>query len=363
VNRSTNQVFPPPADDEWYARFVALPLSPDLAHSTRATLFSHPVQVSLYLPTGSGQAVDTELVQDLTYRFVTQHPPLLFASRIASGQTPDDALGQRFADATALLLEGPMMTTVAAVEDMNLRLLPTALSTSAPSRDLRSCQATGDVSLTNVFIEISVLDATGWEQIEHREPDAAILRAIWLVRDDTRYAMTLFSGIGGDAAHPVGPVDVRYDDAAGAFQMRADPSASWQRLDDAHDGVARPFYKALALVRSLSPRWKMSVSPQLSIRHEDGSVASLAALEWALGEIRTLRSLGGAVGAYCALRQWDDDGPFYGDVGPASPVRRGPVHVEGAPYPTVEPAALLAIARDEIGPPDELPRPVPLTSG
>jgi hypothetical protein len=67
---------------------------------------------------------------------VTQRPPLLYANLIASGNVPGDALGKPFGDATALLLEGPMMTTVAPVENMNLRVLPTALSPAAPTRDL-----------------------------------------------------------------------------------------------------------------------------------------------------------------------------------------------------------------------------------
>ena len=44
---------PAGADDDWYARFVALPLAPDLDRSAEQTVFHHPIPVTLYMPSGS----------------------------------------------------------------------------------------------------------------------------------------------------------------------------------------------------------------------------------------------------------------------------------------------------------------------
>ena len=139
--------------------------------------------------------------------------------------------------------------------------------------------------------------------------------------------------------------------------MRGDSVGPWQPLLE-FETLARPFYKALALVRALSPRWKLSAAAQFRASGPGGSVISLVGLEWALGEVVAMRRLGGPVSRYCTLRQWGHDEPFYGDVRPDSPVRTGAIRLEGEPFPSVRAAELLAAAEAEIARRDAEPPPV-----
>jgi hypothetical protein len=249
------------------------------------------------------------------------------------------------------------MTVLVPVENMNLGLLPTGLSDAAPVRDPAAGGARGTVDLTNVFIELSVLDAAGWERLESGDPEDEILRGIWLVREGERFFLTVFVCFAAGGSYTAGPVEIAYEQPGAGFVMRADHEGGWRSLLEL-EALARPFIKALALVRSLSPRWKLSASAQYSMDSPEGGIVSYAGVEWALGEVRPLRGVGGPLSQYCVLRQWETDEPFYGDVRPDAPVRAGGVRVEGQPFPEIDPAELLAGAEPVIAALDAQPPPV-----
>ena len=365
ANWSTNQIFPPARDDDWYARFVSIPLAPSIRKSRVQTVFDHPIAVTLYQPEGAGETEDRRLLEDLTHRFVVQRPALLYPHTVKAiaGSEFDtaDPLWERFADATPLLLEGPMMTTLPPVDRLNLGLLPFGLADAAPARDFVSGESAGQVGLRNVFIEVSALDATGWVAFERDRPAVNIVRGLWLVTDNNRFFLTVFMHSVADNDFIVGPVEVAYhlgDDRSARFSIRGE--AGLQPLAHIPD-VERWFAKAVAFVRSLSPRWKLSPSAQLQVGDPDVRVTSIARLEWALGEIVSLRSLTGPISSYCVLRQWDSDEPFYGDVGPGSPVTQGGIQVEGEPYARVKPGELLELVDAELTARNQ--RPPPVTAG
>lgn len=362
ANWSTNQIFPPTRHDDWYARFVSIPLAPSLRKSRVQTVFDHPIAVTLYQPQGAGEEADRALFEDLTNRFVVQRPALLYPYTVKAIARREfdtaDALWLRFASATPLLLEGPMMTTLPPVGRLNLSLLPFGLADAAQARDFVSGESAGPVSLRNVFIEVSALDATGWESFERGRPDVNLVRAIWLVNEDNRFFLTVFMHSVAQDDFIVGPVEIAYevgDDRSARFSIRG--RAGLKPLADIPD-VERWFAKAVAFVRSLSPRWKLSPFAQLQVGDPDGKVASVARLEWALGEIVSLRSLPGPISSYCVLRQWESDEPFYGDVRPASPVTQGGIRVEGEPYAQRKPGELLELVEAELAARNQQPPPV-----
>jgi tetratricopeptide (TPR) repeat protein len=359
---STNQIFPPARDDDWYARFVSIPLAPSPRRSRVQTVFDHPIAVTLYQPEGSGEIEDRALLDDLTNRIVVQRPALLYPHTLKAIARGDfgttDPLWRRFADATPLLLEGPMMTTLPPVDRLNLGLLPFGLADTAAARDSVSGEPAGQVSLRNVFIEVSALDATGWEAFERDRPDVNLVRGIWLVTDGGRFFLTVFMHRVAGNDFIAGPVEIAYDagtDRSGRFWIvgETDPKP----LGDIPD-VERWFAKAVAFVRSLSPCWKLSPFAQLQVGDPDGRVTSIARLEWALGEILSLRSLTGPISSYCLLRQWESDEPFYGDVGPGSPVTQGGIRVEGEPYAQLKPGELLGPVEAELAVRNQRPPPV-----
>ena len=338
-----NKIFPTAAEDDWYARFVSVPLRPHLRQSCEFTIYSHPIDVTLYVPAGSGQREDESLFTDLTSRFVANRPPLIFAHRLRSaaekGQSTGHPAWEHFADATALLLEGPLMTTLQPLENINSGLIATGLADTAPARDFATGESAGQVSLRNVVIELSPLDATGWERIEHREASATVVRAIWLLRSGKRFFLTFFSLLANVGIATVGPVEVAFDVQSQTFSYRPDPAAEWSPLlGDLM--LARVFFTAIGLIRALSPGWKSSPSPQHIITDGE-SIISTVRLTWAVAEIVSLRTLAPPVNRYCVLRQWGSDDPFYGTVRPDSPALAGVFETKGPPFSRVDAPELL----------------------
>jgi len=354
VTRSTNGMFPPAPEDDWYARFVAVPLGPDLDSSTERTVFDHPIDVTLYRPDGAGPAEDQRLLEDLTYRFVVARPPLFHAASAVARDPPavlrDQRLRERFASATPLLVEGPLMTALPPIEQVNMGLAGMFLSDRAPSRELGARGPAGDVDLTNVFIEVSPLDAHGWERIEH-DREIEVVEGIWLQRSGERFHLTVFMDVPSGAPYSIGPIEIVSDAGSRSFVMRGtEPGASWVPLAGI-DLLARCFVKALLLVRSLSPRWKLSAYPVAQMDGQGSRWVSYGRLEWALGELVSLRELSGPIASYYAMRHWDSDEPFYGEVGMESPAVGGHIRMEGQRYEEIDPSELLEPVGAELGRP------------
>jgi tetratricopeptide (TPR) repeat protein len=356
VNWSTNQLFPPASEDDWYARFVAVPLVPNLRRSQAHTVFDHPIAVTLYVPDGAGEVEDRALLDDLSYRFVVPRPPLFYADLATSSQAwLHGQLAEAFADATPLLLEGPMMTVLPPIERINSGLLLTGLADSAPVADFVSGKPAGEVTLNNVFIEVSALDAAGWETAESESTAVEVIRGIWLVRENDAFRLMVF--VRGQSDYTIGPVEIAFDGASSSYLLRGGaPGARWLPLRD-FDLIERAFIKALTFVRALSPCWKLSASAQLEVGQAGGRHRSFARCEWALGEILSLRRLKGPVGFYYALRQWGRDEPFYGDVRLESPATEGGLTAEGQPFARIRADELLESVATELArrPPPALP--------
>ncbi len=104
----------------------------------------------------------------------------------------------------------------------------------------------------------------------------------------------------------------------------------------------RALLKALMLVRTLSPLWKLSANAQFELRSGDtGRMTSHARIEWALGRIVSLRSLAEPLRLYNALRMWDAPEPYYGDVAMDSPAVDGGIRTEGKPFADIAVEELL----------------------
>jgi hypothetical protein len=201
--------------------------------------------------------------------------------------------------------------------ETNIPMLAFGLAETAPVADYVTGEPAGDVSLENVFIEISALDEPCWEAFERERPAISIVRGLWLVRDGDRFTLTTFMhDIATNDHYIIGPVEVVFDRTTASYSARgAGPEARWRPLGEL-PRLEDNFAAALGLVRSLCPVWKPGASPLVTIDPYGKNRTSSVALEWALGEILSLRSLGGPISSYHALRQWGTDMPFYGLVEP-----------------------------------------------
>ncbi|HEX6507782.1 MAG TPA: FRG domain-containing protein, partial [Chloroflexota bacterium] len=182
VLAAPDEIFPDINQDEWYRRFVSIPLMPAVGKSEQATIYEHPIRISLYEPQSATYELDHERLDALTERFVVQQPALVYAALRTEGFDADQvpALSGRFASATALLMEGPMMTTIPPVDRINLGVLLEDRTSDAPRWDVVTGATIEDADLTNVFVELSTVDRDGWERAE-TDMDFETVRGIWLI--------------------------------------------------------------------------------------------------------------------------------------------------------------------------------------
>jgi hypothetical protein len=335
----TNRVFPAPREDDWYARFVAIPLAPNLEASQTETVLDHPIKLTLYIPQGAGETEDNAHVQDLIERFRIPAPPLLHPT-LTDLNVP--AL-RGLADATWLYLEGPILSTRPLLTETNIPMLASGLTATAPAADYVTGEPAGVVTLENVFIEISALDEPYWEAFNRERPAISIIRGLWLVRDGDRFTLTTFMrDIATDDQIVLGPTEIVFDRKTDSYRARgAAKGAPWRPLQHRElPNLDYNFAIALSLVRSLCPVWKPGSWPLLTIDPGGKNSTSLVALEWALGEILSLRGLSGPISSYHALRQWGTDEPFYGVVGDRSPALGGIVQFSGQTFAEMRPSEI-----------------------
>ena len=78
LHARTGALFPPVEEDDWYSRFVSLPLTPSLVRSTDSTVFEHAVDVTLYDSGRPESPTEIRPVGGLYDRIVVSRPALLF---------------------------------------------------------------------------------------------------------------------------------------------------------------------------------------------------------------------------------------------------------------------------------------------
>jgi hypothetical protein len=229
----------------------------------------------------------------------------------------------------------------------NLGLLVANLSDVAPATELLSGYAAGRAGLRNVFIELSGLDAVGWEQAEREGAQIEVARAIWIFRDEDRMFTTLFINQYPHGGQIIGPFEIRYERASRTFEMRGTgKKASWIPLLN-EEFLARLSLKGLALIRYLSPCWKLGAFARTVIQQDDRFV-SYAQIEWALADIMSLRELSGPIRNYYALHTWGREEPFAGGVLPSSPALDGALKLEGEPFARLDPEYLITAAEPQL---------------
>ena len=353
VQWPTERVFPGARIDDWYARFVALPLVPALGPKADVTRFGHPMQVSLYMPDRS-----PDDFEDLRQRMISLPPPLVFPTMAAEvrndPERSHDPIWARLSEATRILMEGPVLYATPPIDSgfWNLGLLAGDLTPAAPLYDFVSGKIIGEGSLENVFFEFSPLENAGWERFEQPGNELSLTRGIWLLRDGLDWLATLvIQDLPGGPVATAGPVRIRYDRASG-FTMSPSARDTFRPLA-AMPIIARPFVKALSLVRDLSPRWKLAATTALQTDAGSAHQSFIVPVHHALGDLMSLRDLGGVIAQYCVLRRHQGAQLFFGGA-PASEAAgglriSGPVPFSSMDADQLRTDARAVIARLEAG--------------
>jgi hypothetical protein len=367
VDWPTNRIYPPVAEDSWYERFVSIPLAPQADPVSGGAAFNHPIRIGLYMPTKEGADPDIPGLEQLLNRTYGVRPPLLFPAAVELAAQDRDPRFERLAEATPILLEGPVLYALGppTPDTWNYGILVRDLAESVPVRGIASSEVEREAPLDNVFLEISLLETARWEQSGRAAAGWEQLRGIWLVREEDHFLVTVLTQQlpSSEEVLAMGPIPIRYDPRSRGFQTQPDPVMPvWLPLADVarpfaaagRPDVARIFPKALSILRSLSPGWKISHLVSASFGSPEGT-RSLVQVQWALADVVTLRSLGGPLAPYHVLRIFDTNEVFLGGVPTGSPTVAGTLTISGQAFGEIDPDELARSAAADLaalGPPE-----------
>ena len=287
----TENLFPPPSRDEWYARFLAIPALLQAIPDAQAVSFAQPLRIRLYAP-----SKNHEIYEDIGRRVVTLRPPLLYRSLLENPPESgwklklEESFEADLADATPILLEGPLQATTPSADSdqWNHGLLSGDMDDTAVPVDLATRKKMDPVSLANVFIEFSPLEKVGWERVEQSGGEIDMARGMWLIRrSNMMVALLLLETVPTGRRVLIGPIQVRYDPKSGHLK--------WGYFEDfsEHVGwtapIAKPIFSELTLLRDLSRGWKASPYP-LILRDDKDALVRVAK---AVCRLTTCRSAAG----------------------------------------------------------------------
>jgi hypothetical protein len=270
-------VFPTVNDDEWYDRLTCVPWTNRLSVDHGTVAIAPAVPVNLF--------AEGTIDEGLLSRLIVVPPHNVRKSvleEIAWCSDPPHPLLKKcgLADATRILLEAPVLSTTPSIESgaWNEGLLVEGVPASV---DVRINGSESRVDLTNVFVEFSPLERVGWEKVERGEPMTALVRGLWLVRDDDDgYVMSLFlQNLPEGIIAGFGGIEVRYEQRANRLMFK-----EWDRNDS---NVQYMFLKRLIttlfLLRGMTS--KAHVNPFASFLPVGATTDAPAVIPWfAAGE-------------------------------------------------------------------------------
>ena len=291
---STEELFPLPGNDDWYARFISAPLVNRLDRNTGRLELTHPVAVNLYFPERR------EAVADIERRIIRIAPGLLWPALVSSEETiqpaflTDHGKHRALAEATPILLQSPLcvLTPPLAGTDWNHGLLAGDAAKSVTADDLETSGSSHEVSLCNIFLEFSPLEKAGWERVETGDWSIAWLRALWLLCQDQDYEVraVLQSFAGSDSALAyTEPLLVKFDPSTKRFRCRTSKASSWSDFAQTQPQVAKPFFVALMVLRELTPLMKATPFPMRRLRDKDGKWLTVGGLRGAAAKLVSAR--------------------------------------------------------------------------
>lgn len=258
-DRRVSDIYPSPAQDEWFARFLSVPMTYS-AQSPPTLQRSIPVVV--YYDRGNQR-----YLEEVHFHDVAIQPPLVHRLEPELRSKP----GATKPAPTIICLEAPMMSPYAPEDSDHWHhgLLWSDLPDRCPEYKFGAARPVGNVSLANVFFEFSLLEGVGWDQTIHEKATIDLHRGVWLRRSgETVEAAILSQQAPSGPVQKIGFLSLFYDPSAGRIMVSL-PKGDQKTIPiDALGGLGKPLFIALMLLRHLSPKLKVDPTP---IMVADGS--------------------------------------------------------------------------------------------
>lgn len=273
LTRTIEEMFPGPEQDEWYRRFLSMPLTPRRRIRRSPAPFEHPMSLTLYLPSSAGELAKTTNPISILNPYLL-HPALSQpdGSSTRARDLPEWML-ELLRKAVPILLEGPVMASSTPKEMWHPGLLNRDQAIRTDVFDIDTFARLGYVDLDNIFVEFSPLERLGWEAAEPIE----MTRAAWLMRKGDKYFFVLFGQTwsnysqtdkdGATPLIPVGPMQIEYSENHRRFEY-LNASNTRVPFESVGDPPVKCFYTLLELLRALSPTLKAFPFPSLVLSKE-----------------------------------------------------------------------------------------------
>ena len=193
LNAPVEVMFPDPSQDEWYKRFVTIPLTCQAHSATEALSLARPIEVTLYRY--EAQDKTNEVLRRIRHVSPTRHD----LSDTLTMDLIDEASAQRIklrlSEATHILLDAPVIGRFPNADSQmwNHGILAGDMSDSVEAFEFSTDVPCGSVSLRNVYFELSPLEIASWVQFNDPETgEIQVPGAIWIGRNGMHFAIELF---------------------------------------------------------------------------------------------------------------------------------------------------------------------------
>lgn len=244
--RRVRDLFPSPAVDEWYDRFLSVPLTyssfeqpPRLERTINVLAFDDPDD-----PEYSHEVVAREnsLAVPLLHRLIGEDPRPL-----------------------TIVLEAPLVFSYPTGDSPQWQdsLLATDIPESCMAYELDPSLPPQEVSLNDILFEISPLEYPGWERARHRA-NLLIYRGIWLRRDKNGWyvCFVLLSRQNhNETIETTGLLPIRIDQDTGRWVFGRHDQSTGGTPVGKEPMMGKFLYLALMLLRYLEPTPKAEAFP------------------------------------------------------------------------------------------------------
>ncbi|HXY61855.1 MAG TPA: hypothetical protein VEJ22_02870, partial [Nitrospirota bacterium] len=267
VNRTVEEMFPEPAVDPWYQRFLMVPMMLDVDAATRKLVLRRPLPVTLYR--GETEAYNAKLIGT---EWVL-NPPLLHDFLLHLPVRPNapkdeiercSLMSRAMSTTTPIVLEAPVLALFpppnSSLWNHELLLSDLCGSVATYSRAMKKAR---DVSIVNVLFQFSQLEEVFWERVRTSNQRLRLTRGLWLSGSQKEWllAVLMVQDFPGTELEIRRPVKIRLDPAKRRFTYeRFNGDTEWAELSTMPE-LALPVFVALYLLRALNPRLKAEAVP------------------------------------------------------------------------------------------------------
>jgi FRG domain len=307
IDKLAEALFPPPSMDEWYERFLSIPLQFDTDSKTGKVVLRRAFPVARYV--GSEKYMKEIMWTE------TLIDPAFVHDWMGGQSTGAGSEWWRNTDAmqaTSIVLEAPFSYASPAVDSdlWNHGLLASDLSDHIEAYNPLSKKPIGNVSMTNVLIQFETLETEQWKTISAGKTHE-MLRAVWLLRKDSEFVVHLVVQIfpGSRQIVLAGPTIVRIDPAKNLFVYALPHDlTTWNEISTLPP-VAKLLFMSLQVLRALSPISKPEPSPLAVFKLAGGTNHYVITVAKAAAQLIHMRDPRGKRDWYVVRDPYNDE-PF-----------------------------------------------------